>query len=399
MKEFKYKALDGDGHIARGKITALNELDLEERLHDIGLELIHYTAITKSQYSGIFHTIKTKDILILCVHLAELEKAGVPILESLLDLRDALDNPKMQQVIHEIYEEVKNGKMLSEAFKNYPKIFDGIFISLIHAGENTGNLGEVLEYLVEHIKWNLELENSIKKASYYPIGMLILMTLMVSGMMVMVIPEVTSFLREQDLELPQSTKILISVSDFFVNQWHVLLISITSLITTYIIANKKSQKFRYIISHAKLFLPFIGSISRKIEMARFCRFFSITYTSGIGILECIDISGNVVQNEYLKYSIYRISKFITNGVGLTESLKLVGEFPNLVIRLFRIGEESGDLNRALKNVNMLYDREIKDGVEELISAIKPTMMMILGLLIAWIAVAIFGPIYGNLGNI
>ena len=160
-----------------------------------------------------------------------------------------------------------------------------------------------------------------------------------------------------------------------------------------------SQKFAYYLDVATINLPVIGIVIRKIEIARFCHFFAITYKSGIGILECLDSSADVVQNQVIKRAIGRMRKDIMDGRRLTDSLMMTGEFPQLVVRMFKVGEDSGNLDNALKNINLFYDAEINTSVDNMVGVLQPALTLMMGGLMMWITIAVFGPIYGSFGNV
>lgn len=394
MQLYSYVTLNEQGKKVRGKIKAVNEMDLEERLKAIGLDLIDCKFIKEKQ-SSFFGKVKLQDLVILCVQFEQLEIAGVPILESIADFRDTSESPLMKNIMADIYESVKSGKVLSSAFAQHPKVFDSVFVSLIEAGEKTGNLHEVFHHLSNHLKWVSDMRRRVKKATYYPTFLLILMFGIISLMMLFVIPKLSSFLTAQSFDLPFYTKALIDTSDFFVNYWYYIFGGIISTVVTFKIFQKTSESFRYFLDKLKISLPFIGDTLRKIDLARFCRFFSIMYRSGIDILDCLEISNKVVVNKIIKEHVAFILKDVSDGNSLTNSLKSSGQFPSLVMRMFKVGEDSGNLGSTLENVNYFYDREVDDGISAMIGFIQPTLTIIMGLLMGWVSISVFGPLYSS----
>jgi type IV pilus assembly protein PilC len=395
MPQYSYIALNEKGRKIRGTMSAANEVDLEERLHGINLDLIE-SSVARTKGGGLFSgNITAEDVIVLCIHLEQLEKAGVPILEAISDLRDTADSMQLKNLMAEIYESVKGGRMLSAALAEHPEVFSRVFTGLVSAGEKTGNLHEVFFHLSKHLKWINTIRRKIKKAIYYPAFLLILMTGITSLMMAYVIPKLSKFLTAQSFELPLYTKALIATSDFFVDYWYVVLLGPFVVYGVVKVLIKVSDDFAYNVDMIKLSLPWFGTTIRKIEMARFCHFFALTYRSGLGILECLDIAQHVLNNKVISEGIYTVRKSIMEGASLTDSLRLSNQLPNLVIRMFKVGEESGNLDTTLENVNFFYDREVEDSVNNMIGVIQPALTIIMGGLMLWISIAVFGPLYNS----
>lgn len=397
MPLYVYKSINQDGEFLKGKMTAENEVDLEQRLRDNRQDLVSFRA-TREGGISFGGKVKSPDKIMLCIQLQQLDKAGVPILQSLADLRDSIEAPALKSIVADVYENVRNGALLSEAMSKHPKTFDSVFAGLVAAGENTGSLHESFGSLAEHLKWNAEIKRKVKKAVTYPIFTLILMVGVVIFMMLGVVPQIQSFLTSQGQELPGHTKALIATSDFFGNYWWAIL-PIPFIFVAVVKASKKaSHSFAVKWDAFMMKLPMIGSPIKKIDMARFTRFFSILYTSGIDILECLKVGKQVVNNQALKESIDSVRRTVSDGSSLTNALTQTGQFPTLVLRMFKIGEESGNMKDALENVNFFYDQEVNDAVDAIIGAIKPLMTLLLGGLLIWIAVAMFGPLYNTIGQ-
>ncbi len=396
MQQYKYKALNEDYVITKGVVTAAGENDVEQKLKELGLELISTSVIKHGSLFGLMdNKIEKKDIMLLCIHLQELERAGVPILDSLKDIYDSTPQSRMKDILYDLYESITNGSLLSEAFARHPDVFDDVFINLISSGEKTGKLVEIFGYLVSQIKWRMDLESSVKKALTYPAVMLVVFVIMLTVMMAFVVPQVSGFLLDQGIELPIYTKILIGSSKFFANNWFFLAIFIVLSVIAFKVMKSTMKGFRYAVDGMSLKIPFFGILFRKIEIAVFCRFFAVTYSSGIEIIKCIDISASVVKNTVLQGHMCSVKESIKNGLGITESMKQTRQFPSLVLRMFKVGEDSGNLSKVLEYVNVLYDSEIKESIESMIALLKPALVVVIGLLLFWVIASVFGPIYGN----
>ncbi len=398
MSIYSYKALTSDGEVVKGRLPAGSEAELESKLKQSNLDLISSSEV-RSTNINLFGNITLQEIILICIHLHHLEEAGVPLLDSIADLRDTAENPKLRHIMMDLYDSLKNGKTFSQAVEAHPKIFDKIFVGLIKAGERTGNFAEVFAHLEHHYKWVVVLRDKIKKATYYPIFLLFLMMGVIALMMIFVIPKLTVFLLSQNIELPLYTRALIALSKFVGEYWLALLIvPVISFVGIKVLQNTSKKVSQY-IDLIIINLPIVGIVIRKIEIARFCHFFAITYKSGIGILECLDASADVVNNQTIKQAIGRMRKDVMDGKRLTESLMLTGEFPQLVVRMFKVGEDSGNLDNALKNINLFYDAEINASVDNMVGVLQPALTIMMGGLMMWITISVFGPIYGSFGNV
>lgn len=395
MPQYNYAALNEKGRKIRGSIAAANEVDLEERLRGIGLDLIEAKEAKTKSVSFLSPGILPEDLIVLCIHLEQLEKAGVPILDAISDLRDTAESVALKNLMAEIYESVKGGKMLSAALAEHPDVFTRVFTGLVEAGEKTGNLHEVFSHLARHLKWTNTIRRKIKKAIYYPIFLLILMSGITALMMAYVIPKLSKFLTAQNFDLPFYTKALIATSTFFTNYWYIILAAPFVIYFTVKILTKVSEDVAYNMDMLKLIIPWFGPTIRKIELARFCHFFALTYRSGLGILQCLDIAQNVINNRVIHESIATVRRSVMEGSSLTDSLRVSSQLPNLVIRMFKVGEESGNLDSTLENVNFFYDREVEDAVNNMIGVIQPALTIIMGGLMLWISIAVFGPLYNS----
>jgi len=394
MPIFGYSALNEKGRRISGQMTAANEVDLEEKLHGIGLDLVN----AKEQKAGTksrFGSVTLQDMIIFCVHMQQLEKAGVPILESIADLRDSADNPHLKNVMSEVYESVRGGEMLSASLSKHPRTFNNIFVSLVKAGEKTGNLAEIFDHLSHHLKWVNNIHRKIKKATYYPIFLLLLMSGIVTLMMLFVIPKLATFLKAQNFPLPGYTKALMATSDFFQSSWYLVFGVPAIAIIVIKVLVKTSENFAYNVDNFKLQIPYFGTTLKKIELARFCQFFGIMYRSGLGILDCLDTANTTVENRVLRESVALVRKSVSEGNSLTESLRISSQFPNLVIRMFKVGEESGNLDSTLENINFFYDREVDDSVNNMVGVLQPALTIIMGGIMMWVSLAIFGPLYNS----
>lgn len=397
MANFKYKAINQDGKYVTGKIAADNPSELMSLLKSSEMELVSYRK-ERSRGTAIFGGLKSTELVTIFIHLEQLDRAGVSIIDSIQDLKETADSSKIKNLMQELYESIKNGNLFSESLAKRPDIFKPTYIGLISMGEKTGNLSNSFLNIIEDIKWNIEIRRKTRKAIMGPLFGIILMFSVLGIMTAVVVPKVTGFLAAQSIGLPFLTVALISFSNFVQTYWF-LIISTPIAIWALIKILGKFPKLSIKIDYLKLKVPIFGPIITKIESAKFCQFFSMTFKSGLGVLECLDSSSVTLKNKAIKGAISFVRQQVSDGQSLSGSISATKFFPNLVVRMFKVGEESGNMESSLKNIKYFYDKEINDSIERIVSLIQPTITVIMGGMIAWIAVAVFGPIYSTFSNL
>lgn len=397
MPQYRYKAFNEDGKYVSGKIMAENQHELTTFLKASKLELVSFKE-EKISSIALFNSVKPKDLIGLFVHLEQLERAGVSIIESIADLRDNADSKAVRSLMHEIHESIKKGNLLSESMSKRPDVFSSTYVGLLAMGEKTGNISDAIASIIEDIKWNMDIKRKTKKAIMGPAFGIVMMLAVLMIMTTIVVPKVTSFLKAQDISLPATTRALMGFSDFMQNYWLVIIMFIP---TVWLIIKLLTYNHEFAVSFDafKLKIPIIGPIIQKIDSAKFCQFFAMTFKSGLGVLECLESASGAVKNRSIKRSIIIVKQQVSEGQSLAKSIAETHNFPTLVSRMFKVGEESGNMDDALKNIKFFYDREINDSIDRLVAMIQPTITLIMGGMIAWITIAVFGPIYGTFSNL
>jgi type IV pilus assembly protein PilC len=391
---FNYKAVNTAGRSIKGEMMADNELDLEAKLKQLGLDIVASREVQPKKPS-MFSKVKLKDMIVFCLHMEQLERAGVPLHEALADARDATDSARLQNVLASVYESIKAGETFSESLAKHPAIFNDVFVGLIAAGEKTGNLQESFYNLSEHMKWSAELQRKVKKAMTYPIVLTVVLTAVISILMLFVVPKMIAFIIAQGFDVPIHTRALIAFSDFFGQYWYLIITVPFGVALTLFTFYRISESFAYKVDRFMLKTPIFGKVISKINMARFTHFFAVMFNSGIDILDSLMAGRKVVGNRVLKESIDLVHHSVMDGNRLTDSIRMSSQFPNLVVRMFKIGEDSGNLGEALENINYFYKREVNDAVDGMVAMIQPMMTVILGSLIFWVIAAVFGPLYDS----
>ncbi len=399
MPTFSYKAVDEDGRRRVGRINAANIGDLEQRLSRIGLYLIAGKIVSANPFSRLRGKIKRQNLISFCFHLEQIGKAGVPLLEGLCDLRDSIEYPQFRDIITDLIEQIEGGMSLSHALSAYPGVFEPVFVSLVRAGEETGKLPEVFGSLTETLKWQDEMAAKTRKLLMYPVFVGLTIISVVFFLMIYLVPQLTAFVKGMGQELPFYTKALIFISDTVIHYWHLILGVPVIFAGLFKILLAGSFKFRFRMDGWKLNMWVIGAILNKVMLARFATFFAMMYAAGITILDSIRISEDIAGNLVIADGLKRIGAQIAEGQSLTASFQNVGLFPPLVIRMLRVGETTGALDSAMRNVSYFYDREAKEAVERLQTMIEPIMTITMGLILGWVMLAVIGPIYSAIGKI
>ena len=395
MATFNYKAIDQSGRHAQGQIDAQNEVDLELRLERMGLDLITFRASTKSSGAFAKNKVSNRDLVMFCFQLEQLTSAGVPILEGLNDLRESTQNPYFQKVLGAIAGEVEGGKMLSQALAEHPEVFNEVFVNLVAAGEQTGQLPVVFDNLSNTLKWQDELMGQTKRLLAYPLFVLVVVLAAVTFLMVYLVPEMVKFLNSLGQELPLNTRILIFISNAFVKYWWLILtvpLVVAAGTVSYV---KQSAEARYRFDYIKLKLPVTGEILHKIIMARFARYFALMYQTGIPILQAIKTCEKIVGNRVIADALSRAHAQINAGDSMSESFHNAGLFPPLVVRMIKVGENTGALDKSLLNISYFYDRDVNELMQKMLKLLEPALTVILGLILAFIMVSVLGPVYDS----
>jgi type IV pilus assembly protein PilC len=273
-----------------------------------------------------------------------------------------------------------------------------VFTSLVRSGEQTGKLSEVLKSLTEQLKWEDELAAQTKKLLMYPAfvgGIVILVTFF---LMIYLVPQMTGFIRNMGKEIPLQTQILIAVSSFFVGYWWAILAAPFAIWFGVKAAARANPAVEYALDAWKLGVPLIGPILRKIILSRFASSFALMYSSGITVLDAMRSSEEIVGNKPLENALRTAGQQIAEGKNLTAAFTDVGLFPPLVIRMLKIGENTGALDTALLNVSYFYNREVRESIGKVQAMIEPAMTLVLGAILGWVMLAVLGPVYDTISK-
>jgi type IV pilus assembly protein PilC len=398
MALFAYRAVDAEGHISTGNLDAVNGIDLELRLKRLGLDLVTFDPVKRSAAARSRNVSRT-ELITFCFHLSQLLKAGVNIIEALTDLRDTVDNPGFRQVIASLLEDIGGGLKLSESMANHSYCFDGVFVSLVRAGEESGQMTEVLDQLSDNLKWQDEISSQAKKALIYPSIVFVVIIAVVMVLMTVLVPQLASTFKTLVPKLPRETEIMIFVSNIFVKWWYLIIGVPAAAVATMYFLGRTNEKVQRFIDEMGLKMPVLGPIRQKIILARFSTYFALLYKAGISVLDCIQICEKIVGNRVMEEGLQRVGRSISEGQGISQAFIATKLFPPLVLRMLRVGESTGGLDVALLNVSYFYNRQVRESIDRLQQLLGPATTVVLGLLIVAILYSIFLPIYDVIGKI
>jgi type IV pilus assembly protein PilC len=393
METFHYRAIDQVGKTAKGRMEAHNTADLEARLQQIGLDLTTVKSTKWAGYPFIKNKVSHRDLVLFCFQLEQLMTAGVPMLEGLSDLKETTENLFFKKILTAIATEVVGGKTLSQALTTHADVFDEVFVHLVAAGEQTGELPTVFRHLSETLKWQDALFAQTKRLLAYPLFIFVVVMLAIGILMVFLVPEIVKFIDGLGQALPWNTRLLLFISDAFVHYWWLMIALPMLLILSFTTWMNHSANARYKVDQIRLNLPLAGEVMNKIIMARFARYFALMYRTGIPILTAIKTCENIVGNQVIAEALRHIHDRISAGHSMSDSFKTTGLFPSLVIRMISVGEQSGALDQSLMHISYFYDRDVDELLQKMLKILEPTLTVVLGLVLMFIMAAVLGPVY------
>jgi type IV pilus assembly protein PilC len=400
MPHYLYKAMDAAGDLVPGNMEAANVPDLELRLGRMGLDLVDYTVTRTRKLALGRRKVTRADLINFCFHMEQMTGAGVPILEGLGDLRDSMEqHPRFREIITSLIESIEAGRQLSEALQAHPEVFDRTFTSLVHAGEQSGRITDVFKNLADSLKWQDELAARTRKILTYPLVVSVVVLAVTFFLMIYLVPQLTAFIHNMGNELPLHTRALIYVSGIVIRWWHLILAVpvLAWLLLRWRLRRSAAARKRWDALLLRLWL--LGPVLHKIILARFATYFALMYAAGIPVLECLRLSEGIAGNRAVADGFRRAQQQIADGASVAAAFQNTGIFPPLVVRMLKVGEATGALDRALRNVSYFYDREVREMTDRAQAMMEPAMTVTLGLLLGWIMLSVLGPVYDTIGNI
>ncbi|MGB2790688.1 MAG: type II secretion system F family protein [Dokdonella sp.] len=398
METFVWTGLDKRGQRMKGEFTTKNASLVKAELRRQGINPQSVKAKAKPLFGKAGKSIKPRDISIFSRQLATMMAAGVPMVQGFEIVAGGQSNPRVKDMLVDIKTDIEGGSALNEALGKYPIQFDELYRNLVRAGESAGVLDTVLDTIATY-KENIEaIKGKIKKAMFYPAMVLGVAVLVSAILLIFVIPQFETVFKNFGADLPAFTQMLINLSRFMVDWWWLMLLILVGSIVGMIMLYKRSEKFAHLVGRGLLKLPVIGEILRQSAMARFARTLGVTFRAGVPLVEALDsvagATGSVVYNEAVK----RIREDVAVGHQLQLAIRQTGLFPNMVVQMVSIGEESGALDAMLFKIAEFYEQEVNNAVDALSSLLEPFIMMIIGVIVGSMVIGMYLPIF-KLGSV
>lgn len=395
MPNFEYKAIDAAGAEITDIVEAKDASAVAARLEKLGCLPIKIKQKGKVANIELFSNrkkLKQVDIIVFTRQLVTLLHAGVPLLACLEALVEQTESEALKEVIQKIYVDIESGLSFSDALKKHPREFSELYVNSIKAGEMGGALDEVLERLTQLMEHDFETKSRIKSAMRYPIIVVVTLILAFVALMLLVVPNFIKLFDKMGVDLPLPTRLLIGFHFVLVNYWYFLLAGVLVLIFSFL-KFIKSEKGQYYWDQFRISAPVFGDLNLKTAMSRFTRMFETLNSSGLPILQTLDITAKTVGNVVVGKEIEKATQGILQGSGLAGPLSEGKIFPPMVVRMIAIGEQSGSLDAMLLNISKHYDTEVDYAVKNLTSMIEPILTVGVGAIVLFLALAIFLPMW------
>jgi type IV pilus assembly protein PilC len=391
---FEWEGKDKNGKVVRGEIRSAGEAMVNASLRRQGILV---TRVRKRRTTG-GRSIKQKDIAVFTRQLSTMMRAGVPLLQSFDIVARGSTNPRMTKLLTDIREDVENGTSLSAAFRKHPMYFDALYCNLVEAGEAGGILEALLDRLATYQEKTMAIKNKIKSALVYPVAVLVVAFIVLTIIMIFVIPAFEDVFKSFGADLPAPTLAVIALSKFFVSYWWAIFGFIGGGGYFFMQSWKRSEKMQKVMDRLLLKIPVFGDLVNKSSVARWTRTLSTMFAAGVPLVEALDSVGGASGNAVFAEATEAIQRDVSTGSGLTMSMQSTGVFPNMVLQMCAIGEESGALDQMLGKAAEFYEDEVDEAVKGLSSLMEPFIIVILGTLIGGIVVSMYLPIF-KLGQV
>jgi len=399
MENFNYTGINRYGKRVSGVLPAANEQELEQKLLKSRIDMLTY----KKQSAGFSLLSKPKvtrkDIIGMTFQLEQLLRAGVPLLEIIDDLKDTFESNAVKEMLANIYESMEGGSTFSEALRSFEDEFGEVYISLVSVGEKTGQLEDILIDLANMLKWEDELISKAKKVMIYPAIVATVVIGVVILMMLFVVPELLGFITSMGGELGFATIALIATSGFI--QEYILELFIVPILIVFTLKwwRKQSPDFKVKTDEMSLHVWIVGPVLYKLKLARIANSLAVMYAAGVSFPEALRMSSVIAGNKYLELNILNAVRMIEDGKPIFESFEEAEVFPQMAVRMIKVGELSGGMDTALRNVSYFYDREAKEMIEKIEPTIEPILTVVMGFVVGWVMIAVLGPIYDTIAQV
>jgi type IV pilus assembly protein PilC len=390
---FLWQGRDKRGTRLKGQQIATNANLVRAELRRQGINPISVKKKPKPLFGGAGSRISAKDVAVFSRQLATMLKSGVPLVMSLQIISGGLKNPRMRTVVDKIRAEVESGSSLHEALEEYPVQFDALYTNLVKAGESAGVLDAVLDNIATHKERIESIKGKIRKALYYPAAVISVAVIVSSILLIYVIPHFESIFKRFGSDMPAFTRMVVSASHFMQQNGIYVLAALIGSIVGIIMVKKRSSRFAHFIDRTALKLPIVGGILEQAAIARFCRTLAVTFAAGVPLVDALNIVSGATGNRVYDLAASRIREDVSVGHQLQMAMQQTGVFPQMVIQMAAIGEESGSLDEMLIKVAEAYEEEVNNAVDALSSLLEPLIIVFVGIVVGTMVIAMYLPIF------
>jgi type IV pilus assembly protein PilC len=399
MPTYDWVALDKRGKRMTGSMAAKNGTLVKAELRRQGMNPQSVKERSKPLLGGSGSTVKPRDVAIFSRQIATMMASGVPMVQAFDIIADGQKNPRFKTMLTGVKQNIEGGASLYEALGQYPVQFDELYRNLVRAGESAGVLDTILDTVATYKEKTEAMKAKIKKALFYPIMVLVVAFVVCMIMLLFVVPVFAKTFQDAGAQLPAPTQIVVSASQFMQSYWWAVIFGIVGSIVALTMAKRRSLKFAHLLERITLRLPVMGNILRQSAIARFSRTLGVTFRAGVPLVEAMDAvagaTGSVVYGEAVR----SMRDDVSVGHQLQLAMRQTGLFPNMVVQMVAIGEESGALDHMLFKCAEFYEEEVSNAVDTLASLLEPLMMVILGVIVGGMVIALYLPIFKLAGTV
>lgn len=390
---YVWEGIDKNGKRVKGEMSAQSDSLIKANLRRQGVNPLKVKKKPKPLFGDSGGKITTKDITVFSRQLATMMSSGVPLVQSFEIVGRGHENKAMQALILSIKSDIEAGGALTEALAKHPKHFSELFVNLVQAGEHAGILEDILHKLATYMEKTEALKSKIKGALFYPIAVIVVAFIITCILMIFVIPQFEDLFKGFGADLPALTRVVIDMSNWFQANWWMMLLGIGGTIGGLWHLKKRSLKFAHYLDRISLKIPVVGDILNKSAIARFARTLSTMFAAGTPLVEAMTSVAGACGNIVYYDAVMKMRDEIATGTQLQVAMRDTGLFPNMVVQMVAIGEESGALDSMLGKVADWYEQEVDDAVDALTSLLEPLIMAVLGVIIGGLVVAMYLPIF------
>ncbi len=396
---FNYTAVNNVGAEKKGTIEAVSQDAAITALQRRGLIVVSVLeeekkTIFEKDFS-LFNRVKVRDVVILSRQIATMFDAQVSALQTFSMLASETENSLLSQKLEEIANDIQSGMTISDALSKHPRVFSNFYVNMVHSGEEAGKLSDVFMYLADYLDRSYELTSKARSALIYPVFVIFVFVGVMWLLLTMVIPKLSEIIEQSGQDVPMYTKMVISVSDFLVNYGTFVVFIVAALASlAWYFEHTGALK----LSDAKLDLPIIGNLYRKLYLSRIADNMYTMLSSGVSVVKAVEVTADVVDNKRYAKILFGSTELIKSGSTVSEALEGHEEIPRIMILMIKVGEETGELSSILKVMAKFYRREVEDAIDGVISLIEPAMIVALGLGVGIVVASVLLPIYDVAGS-